>query len=110
MSTADWEEGGTTMTQTYTPAPELLNGAEDTAPETSVLPAEPVNAYEWLAQPRTPEWWARQRARNQAAIQLLRSWREVDEEGAREQRETWEFLKRALDEDRLSDRKLFPCE
>lgn len=25
-----------------------------------------------------------------------------------EQRETWEYLKRALDEDRLSDRKLFP--
>jgi hypothetical protein len=30
-----------------------------------------------------------------------------DEEGLREQRETWEYLKRALDEDRLSDRKLF---
>jgi hypothetical protein len=25
-----------------------------------------------------------------------------------EQRETWEYLKRVLDEDRLSDRKLFP--
>lgn len=38
------------------------------------------------------------------AIKLLRSWREDDEQ---EQKETWEYLKVALDEDRLSDRKLF---
>jgi hypothetical protein len=44
---------------------------------------------------------------NQAAIDLLRSWRE-DEGDEQEQRETWEFLKTALDEDRLSDRPLFP--
>ena len=37
---------------------------------------------------------------------LIRSW--MDEEGAGEQRETIEYLVRALDEDRLSDRKLFP--
>jgi hypothetical protein len=37
-------------------------------------------------------------------IQLLRSWREGDEE---EQQSTWEYLKKALDEDRLSERKLF---
>jgi hypothetical protein len=43
---------------------------------------------------------------NQAAIDLLRSWREEGDE--QEQRETWEFLKIALDEDRLSDRPLFP--
>jgi hypothetical protein len=43
--------------------------------------------------------------RNQAAIELLRSWRDGD---AEEQRETWEYLRRALDEDRLSDRKFFP--
>jgi hypothetical protein len=42
---------------------------------------------------------------NQAAIDLLRSWREEGDE--QEQRETWEFLKTALDEDRLSDRPLF---
>jgi hypothetical protein len=42
----------------------------------------------------------------QAAIQMLEAMRiEGDEQ---EQRETWEFLKQALDEDRLSDRKLFP--
>src|SRR5271165_2187600 len=43
--------------------------------------------------------------KNQGLIQLLRSWREGDE---REQRSTWEYLKQALDEDRLSERKLFP--
>jgi hypothetical protein len=42
---------------------------------------------------------------NQAAIELLRSWLSGDEE---EQRETWVYLKKALDTDRLSDRKLFP--
>jgi predicted DNA-binding antitoxin AbrB/MazE fold protein len=39
-----------------------------------------------------------------AAIQLLNSWLEGDEQ---EQKETWLFLKRALDEDRPSNRKLF---
>ena len=43
--------------------------------------------------------------KNRALIQLLRSWREGDEQ---EQRSTWEYLKQALDEDRLSERKLFP--
>lgn len=43
---------------------------------------------------------------NQAAIDLLRSWREEGDE--QDQRETWEFLQTALDEDRLSDRPLFP--
>ena len=43
--------------------------------------------------------------KNSALIQLLKSWREGDEQ---EQRSTWEYLKQALDEDRLSERKLFP--
>jgi hypothetical protein len=47
-------------------------------------------------------------ARNQAAIALLRSWREDGD--AEEQRETWAFLKQALDEDRLSNRKFFSQE
>lgn len=51
----------------------------------------------------------RQREKNQAAIDLLTEWlNETDPEIIREQRETWEFLKQALDEDRLSYRKLFP--
>jgi hypothetical protein len=46
---------------------------------------------------------------NQALIDLLTSWIEDDdEESIAEQRETWEVLQRVLDEDRLSDRKLFP--
>lgn len=35
-----------------------------------------------------------------AAIALLRSWRDASEEDAQEQRETWDLLKQALDEDR----------
>jgi excisionase family DNA binding protein len=42
---------------------------------------------------------------NDTAIQLLRAWRAGDK---REQGETWSYLRRVLDEDRLSDRKLFP--
>lgn len=42
--------------------------------------------------------------RNRRAIALLRKWQESDDD---EQSETWEFLRKALDEDRLSDRKLF---
>ena len=45
-----------------------------------------------------------QSQKNRALIQLLRSWREGDEE---EQQKTWAYLKQALDEDRLSERKLF---
>jgi hypothetical protein len=41
------------------------------------------------------------------AIALLQSWCAVDPQQQEEQRETWEYLKTALDEDRLSDRKLF---
>jgi len=47
-------------------------------------------------------------SKNQAAIELLRSWREDDEYDEEEQIATWEYLKQALDEDRLSDRKFFP--
>ena len=38
---------------------------------------------------------------NRAAIALLRSWRAVDPQEQQEQKETWEFLKQALEEDRL---------
>jgi len=39
------------------------------------------------------------------AVNLLKSWYDED---AEEQHKTWKSLKRSLDEDRLSDRKLFP--
>lgn len=41
-------------------------------------------------------------------VTLLQTW--IDEEDPEEQRETGEYLIRALDEDRLSDRPLFPLE
>ena len=39
-------------------------------------------------------------------VNLLQSW--IDEDDTAEQQETGEYLIQALDEDRLSDRKLFP--
>lgn len=46
--------------------------------------------------------------RRAKAIALLQSW--IDDDDEQEQQETWDFLVQALDEDRLSDRKLFPPE
>ncbi len=56
--------------------------------------------------PICPNNVAAQRARNAEAIRLLDSWREGN---AQEQRETWEYLKRALNEDHPSRRELFPA-
>ena len=41
-------------------------------------------------------------------VQLLQSW--IEEGNPEEQQETGEYLIRALDEDRLADRQLFPPE
>jgi len=41
-------------------------------------------------------------------VNLLQSW--MDEEEGEEQQETGEYLIQALDEDRLSERQLFPIE
>lgn len=46
-------------------------------------------------------------AKNNEAIALLQSWLD-DDSDAEEQRIAWEAIRGALDEDRLSDRKLFP--
>jgi hypothetical protein len=46
--------------------------------------------------------------RNQALLEMLNEWSQGDEQDQEEQRETWELLKRLLDEDRPSHRKLFP--
>ncbi len=43
-------------------------------------------------------------AKNNSAVNLLNSWLEADEN---EQKETFDYLRKVLDEDRLSDRKLF---
>ena len=53
------------------------------------------------------EQHAEQMRHNQAGIDLLNSWENDDPD---EQAETWAYLKQALDEDRLSYRKLFPRE
>jgi hypothetical protein len=71
--------------------------------EDAAVNAPPLNGVDSEAEERRL-----QIERNQAAIRLLRSWREEGDE--QEQKETWEFIRRALDEDRLSDRKLFPCD
>ncbi|ASC71261.1 hypothetical protein XM38_022130 [Halomicronema hongdechloris C2206] len=42
------------------------------------------------------------------AVYMLQSW--IDDEDVEEQQETGEYLVQVLDEDRLSDRKLFPLE
>lgn len=49
-----------------------------------------------------------ERERREKAIALVQSW--IDEGDEQEQRETWEYLVRVLDEDRISARKLFPEE
>jgi len=47
-----------------------------------------------------------QHQRNQALLEWHRKW--VEEGDEEEQRETFEYLQKALDEDRLSNRPLFP--
>jgi hypothetical protein len=46
--------------------------------------------------------------KNVQAIALLTGWLNATDADTDEQQETWEYLKKHLDEDRLSDRKLFP--
>jgi hypothetical protein len=48
------------------------------------------------------------RQKQAEAVKLLQSW--LDDEDEQEQQETGQYLIQALDEDRLSDRKLFPPE
>jgi hypothetical protein len=48
------------------------------------------------------------RQKQTEAVNLLQSW--IDDEDIEEQKETGQYLIRSLDEDRLSERKLFPLE
>jgi hypothetical protein len=48
------------------------------------------------------------RQKQAEAVDLLQSW--IDDEDVEEQRETGQYLLEVLDEDRLSERKLFPLE
>jgi excisionase family DNA binding protein len=65
-------------------------------------PGRPVPMQQSRPLPREKEL-----ERNQAAIELLQSWMAEDEQEPEAVEEEQEFL-RALDEDRLSSRKLFP--
>jgi hypothetical protein len=48
------------------------------------------------------------RQKQTKAVNLIQSW--MDDEDIEEQQETGQYLIRTLDEDRLSERKLFPIE
>ena len=72
---------------------------------------EPPSAMELAreeSQPDPAEERARRKQvrRNQAAIELLRSWREEGDE--QDHRQTMQVLRQALGKDRASGRKLFP--
>lgn len=56
-------------------------------------------------QPQPPTTSEGVRRQNEALIALLDEWAQEDEQ---EQQETWEYLQQALDEDRPSNRTLFP--
>lgn len=72
--------------------------------KTLTIPANPTRSSRRAVAPRQP----RLSARNQAAIRLLDSLMNCSEEEAKDQMETFEFLKEALDQDRPGYRKLFP--
>ena len=62
-----------------------------------------------LAKKISPKKSAKIDPKNLEAIRFLESMDNATPEEIQEQKETWEFLKKALDEDRLSpDRPLFP--
>jgi hypothetical protein len=81
--------------------PEDVNRRLVRAAEKSGLPVEAV-AVRIIAEHLTPE---RKAAR---AVALLQSW--LDDPDPSDQKETGDYLVKALDEDRPSERKLFPPE
>ena len=89
-------------------AVELLRSLKAQLKQSRSLSTPPPPSEVWasvmshLQDPNSPE----QVTRNQALKNLLQSWE--DEGDDQEQTETWEFLRQALDEDRLSDRPLYP--
>ncbi|TWH54263.1 hypothetical protein [Dulcicalothrix desertica] len=66
----------------------------------------PTEAWEAVMKQIHSQDLTQQAARQQALSDLLQSWEEEGDE--QEQKETWEFLKQALNKDRLSNRPLFP--
>jgi hypothetical protein len=101
------------MTIDYSQAPPatleiLLHEIEATPKEHWVELLDTVRKFREAIPPTPPATInAEQSAKNQAAIDLLDSWL-GESEDANEHQQAWNFLKKALDEDRLSDRPLFP--
>ncbi len=60
------------------------------------------------AQMREPLYTILEQEKQTKLVNLLQSW--IDEEDEQEQQETGEYLIEALDQDRLSERPLFPAE
>lgn len=88
------------MTITLTVPPELEQRLTQAAEQQGVG----VDAYAL----RLLEQHVPSSERRSELIALLQSW--IDAADADDQKETGEYLVRVLDEDRLSDRKLFPPE
>jgi hypothetical protein len=79
-------------------------------PDNTPLLREPVATYSVTTKREPPAEdaaLAELRERNRRAIALIDRWLNCTEEEAREQRETFEILRKALGEDRASYRKLF---
>ncbi|MDC0835819.1 hypothetical protein POG22_22900 [Geitlerinema sp. CS-897] len=61
---------------------------------------KPVDLKSLMMQPPSQE-------QIDSVLELLDSWCEDTEENIQEQKETFEYLRKAIDEDRPSDRKIF---
>lgn len=84
---------------------------------TTQIETEEIGQGEPVATSKVPELAAlpsrkeANRSRNIEALRALREWDNFTPEEIQEQKETWEFLKKALDEDRLSpNRPHFPAD
>jgi hypothetical protein len=97
---------GSTINVHFTPYEECPIEARyiNWLPEEEAAAIRELPMYQEAESRRQTEAWALPPADVGEAVALLRSWYEED---SGEQREEWEQLRTALDEDRLSDRKLF---
>jgi hypothetical protein len=85
----------------------LLHEIEATPKEYWTELLDTLRQFRQKIPPATPPMVNIEQAKkNQAAINLLDSWLD-EEQDASEHQQTWDFLKKALDEDRFSDRPLF---
>lgn len=98
------------MTVTLTLKPEIEAVAKARADAQHIALEDYLNAFLERNLPTTDQEEIRRRniERNAGAIALLRSWaKEDDPEVIEDQRETLDYLKRAIDEDRPGQRRVF---